>query len=127
MKICHVAIYTRKLEELKDFYAKYFNGKVNQLYVNKEKGFSSYFIEFDSDTNLELMSSVNCHDMAHDEFETGLSHLAFSVGDVPAVQELTEKLMKDGYTLVRGPRITGDGYYESCVLDPDGNAVEITI
>ncbi len=127
MKICHVAIYTRKLEELKDFYTRYFNGKANQLYVNKLKGFSSYFIEFDSETNLELMSNVSCHDTARDEFCTGIAHFAFSVGDIPAVQELTEKLRKDGYTVLRGPRITGDGYYESSVLDPDGNIVEITI
>ena len=34
--------------------------------------------------------------------------------------------MQDGYPVVSPPRVTGDGYYESCVLDSEGTRVEIT-
>jgi len=58
---------------------------------------------------------------------TGYIHLAFSVGSEAQVDELTALLQQDGYPVVSEPRRTGDGYYESCVLDPDGNRVEITV
>jgi lactoylglutathione lyase len=43
------------------------------------------------------------------------------------VDSLTARLRQDGYRVVGEPRRTGDGYYESVVLDPDGNRVEITV
>jgi lactoylglutathione lyase len=58
---------------------------------------------------------------------TGYTHLAFSVGSKAEVNALTARLQGDGYQVVSNPRRTGDGYYESCVLDPDGNRVEITV
>jgi lactoylglutathione lyase len=57
----------------------------------------------------------------------GLAHLAISVGSIQGVEELTGRLRKDGFEVVDGPRHTGDGYFESVVLDPDGNRIEITI
>jgi lactoylglutathione lyase len=57
---------------------------------------------------------------------TGIIHLAFVVGDEAAVDDLTERLKADGLRVVDGPRRTGDGYYESVVLDPDGNRLELT-
>lgn len=127
MNIAHAAIYTANLELLRDFYVTYFNGNAGPVYENKSNGFRSYFIEFDSEAALELMtraSGLNLTKAA--ELNIGYSHLAFAVGDSPAVNELTERLRRDGFTVVSEPRLTGDGYYESCVLDPDGNRVEIT-
>ena len=47
---------------------------------------------------------------------TGYIHLAFSVGSKEQVDELTAKLKADGYEVVSGPRTTGDGSYESCII-----------
>ena len=127
MKICHVAIYTRNLIQLKNFYAGYFDGNTSELYNNKQKGFSSYFIRFESGASLELMTNSNgLRDEQKDEFMTGYAHIAFSVGNQQAVDDLTARIRKDGYKIASEPRVTGDGYYESCILDPDGNRVEIT-
>lgn len=127
MKISHVALYTRNLERLKDFYVRYFDGKANEKYENRQKGFSSYFIKFDSDASLEIMTRTEgLIVIPSHELNTGYSHMAFNVGGRSAVDELTARLTADGYAVVSGPRVTGDGYYESCVLDPDGNRVEIT-
>jgi len=38
---------------------------------------------------------------------------------------LTEKLRLDGYSVVGEPRTTGDHYFESVVLDVEGNRIEI--
>lgn len=126
MKIEHVALYTNRLEELKEFYTTYFNGEANNKYVNSLKGFESYFITFESGARLELMRQQG---MAERSSNTaiGLVHLAFSVGSKEKVDELTQRLEQDGFKRISGPRLTGDGYYESCVSDPDSNLVEITI
>lgn len=126
MKIEHIALYTSHLEELKEFYITYFNGKANNKYVNSLKGFESYFITFESGARLELMRQQG---MAERSANTaiGLVHLAFSVGSKEKVDELTQRLEQDGFKRISGPRLTGDGYYESCILDPDSNLVEITI
>ena len=58
---------------------------------------------------------------------TGYVHIAFCVGSKEKVVELTETLQADGYAVVSGPRTTGDGYYESCILDAEQNQIEITI
>ena len=58
---------------------------------------------------------------------TGLDHIALSVGSREAVDALTARLAGDGFTVDSGPRVTGDGYYESCVLGPEGLRVEITL
>lgn len=132
MKICHIAVNTQNLEGLKTFYITYFSGTANALYENKAKGFRSYFIRFASGPTLELMTTQspiggeNPREVPPENAAYGYAHMAFSVGDRQAVDELTLRLIKDGYPVVSGPRITGDGYYESCVLDPDGNRVEIT-
>lgn len=31
------------------------------------------------------------------------------------------------YDVISGPRTTGDGYYESCILDFENNQIEITV
>lgn len=124
MRIEHIALYTNHLEEMKAFYLQYFEGKANDKYVNAKKGFASYFISFASGARLELMAQQGIGETRNSGI--GFIHLAFSAGSKEAVDALTKKLQEDGFQKVSGPRTTGDGYYESAILDPDGNLVEIT-
>lgn len=130
MKVEHVAMWTTNIEKLKKFYTKYFNGKSGDKYINEKKHFESYFIEFDNGARLEIMSNEKIKSRAGEIDETqefiGLAHIAFSVGSKKKVDELTNLLKNEEYKVVSEPRHTGDGYYESCILDPDGNRVEIT-
>ena len=129
MRIEHIAIWTHNLERLKAFYETYFGATANNKYVNPKKQFESYFLTFASGARLELMYKPTIpasQDNRETEF-TGYIHLAFSVGAQTEVEQLTERLRQAGYKVLDGPRWTGDGYYESVVLDPDSNRVEITI
>jgi lactoylglutathione lyase len=128
MKINHIALWANNLEEIRDFYTTYFNMVCGEKYVNETKGFTSYFLSFeDSETRLEIMNQQNISDHIGGDLRVcGLAHIAISVGDKTKVDELTAKLKTDGYIVASGPRMTGDGYYESVVLDPEGNLVEIT-
>ena len=128
MKIEHIAIWTKELEQLKDFYVTYFDAEANNKYVNPAKGFESYFLRFSSGARLELMSrpEVNANPSAP-EMPVGLTHLAFSVGTKEDVDNRTNAIRDGGYTIVSEPRTTGDGYYESVIADPDSNLIEITI
>ncbi|MCW5849939.1 MAG: VOC family protein [Anaerolineae bacterium] len=129
MRIEHIAIWTYRLEELRQFYETYFGATAGEKYVNPRKGFESYFLTFEGGARLELMrmptipTSLNIVEMQF----TGLIHFAISVGSEQAVDQLTARLRADGYRVLDSPRRTGDGYYESVVLDPDGNRVEITV
>lgn len=129
MYIEHVAIWTKNLKELKAFYETYFRAQAGPKYVNPNKQFESYFLTFPSGgARLELMQRPAIPESLDDveaQF-TGYIHVAFSVGSEEQVDALTARLQRDGFRVVDGPRRTGDGYYESCVLDPDGNRVEIT-
>lgn len=127
MKIEHVAIWTGDIEKMKEFYTGYFDGIAGGKYVNPNKSFESYFIEFDSGARLEIMQMPNIPMNLNDASSQyiGLAHIAISVGGIDKVNIITDKLKKAGYTIVSEPRYTGDGYYESCILDPDGNRVEI--
>ena len=129
MKIEHIAIWTERLEELKAFYEKYFNAVSNDKYHNLTKQFSSYFLSFESGERLEMMSmeGVTACDKSHAMQVTGLAHFAFALGSEQAVDQLTKTLVYNGYQWIDGSRQTGDGYYESCVLDPDGNRLELTV
>ncbi|MFM2612860.1 VOC family protein [Vibrio campbellii] len=129
MKIEHIAIWTERLEELKAFYEKYFNAVSNDKYHNPTKQFSSYFLSFESGARLELMSmeGVTACEKSHAMQVTGLAHFAFGLGSEQAVDQLAKTLVDDGYQWIDGPRQTGDGYYESCILDPDGNRLELTV
>lgn len=128
MKIEHVAVWTKDLEVMKSFYVKYFGARSNDIYVNESKGFSSYFLSFDSGARLEIMQNNSVPVTANDPYSqaTEFIHLAFSLGTEAKVNELTERLKSDGYELLDGPRWTGDGYYESCFFDPEQNRIEIT-
>lgn len=128
MKIEHIAIWTNDLEKMKDFYTKYFNMKSSVKYENLSKQFSSYFLSFNSaETRLELMFRPDISEYIGEKgIFNGLTHFSISVGGKQRVDELTEILRLDGYKIIGEPRTTGDGYYESVVLDCEGNHVEIT-
>lgn len=128
MKIEHIAIWTRNLEQLKDFYVTYFGAQANAKYRNPAKGFESYFLSFSSGTRLELMCRPEvAANPSAPEMPIGLTHLAFSIGSEESVDTLTDEIRSAGYTVVDEPRTTGDGYYESVIADPDGNLIEITV
>ena len=116
MKIEHIAMYVNDLERAKDFFIKYFNAAEDAGYLNKTTGFRSYFLTFEDGARLEIM---NQSDLVNNEKvlpRTGYVHIAFSVGSRASVDTLTERLKRDGYQVVSGPRTTGDGYYESCII-----------
>lgn len=126
MKIEHIAMYVNDLEAAKKFFVTYLGGKSNALYHNKTTGFRSYFISFDDGARLELMNKPGLVNEPKRLNQTGYIHIAFSVGDKEKVDALTARMKADGYEVVSGPRTTGDGYYESCVVAIEGNQVEIT-
>lgn len=127
MRIEHVAMYVSHLEEARDFFVKYLGAKSNDGYRNPRTGFLSYFLTFDDGTRLELMNKPTMIDDAKVPERTGYAHIAFSVGSKEAVDTLTARLRADGYAVVSGPRTTGDGYYESCILAVEDNQIEITV
>ena len=127
MKIEHIAMYANDLEKARDFFIKYFNAVSNNGYHNKTTDFRSFFLTFEDGARLEIMTRPGMEDGEKTEKRTGYIHIAFSVGSKEAVDELTAKLKEDGYPVISGPRTTGDGYYESCILGPEGNQIEITV
>ena len=127
MHIEHIAMYVNDLEATRDFFIKYFNAASNGGYHNKTTDFRSYFLSFDDGARLEIMNRPSMEDGEKDLSRTGYIHIAFSLGSREAVDELTAKLKEDGYEVLRGPRVTGDGYYESCVVGIEGNQIEITV
>lgn len=128
MRIDHVALWTYDIEKIRVFYEKYFDAKAGEKYFNPSKNFESYFLSFQDGSRLEIMQMPGIIPLDRKEKQhTGLIHFAISVGDKARVDTLTEKLRADGCEIVGEPRTTGDGYYESVVLDPDGNRIEITI
>jgi lactoylglutathione lyase len=128
VRLDHVAIWTEDVERLASFYREYFHAKVGDRYVNPEKGFESRFVTFEDGTKLEIMRTTAIRPVRHEAGaqRMGLTHLALSLGSAEQVDQLTNRLRAERYAVVDGPRRTGDGYYESVVLDPDGNRVEIT-
>ena len=133
--VAHIALWTNRLEELRDFYVRYFDGESGPVYRNPAKGFESFFVRFDGVymksqvwinglVALELMRRTDIRDSDEGE-HTGFCHVAFGVGSREAVCSLTERLRRDGYRIAGEPRQTGDGYFESVVCDPDGNRIEI--
>ena len=126
MKIEHVALFVNDLEAARDFFVKYLGGTSNAGYHNVNTGFNSYFISFDDGARLEIMSKPGVADDDKSHERTGYEHLAFSVGSKERVDELTAELKAAGFEVLRGPRTTGDGYYESCIVAVEGNHIEIT-
>ena len=125
-RIGHVALWTRDLERLREFYRRYLGAASNDGYHNPGKRFRSYFLTFASGARVELMNVPQLAESTGYP-HVGIAHIAFSLGSREVVDTLTERLREDGYAVLDGPRTTGDGYYESVVLDPDGNRLELTV
>lgn len=125
MRIDHAALYVRDLEGIRAFYERYFGARAGARYQNPRTGLSTYFLSFDGEGRLEIMQRPGLAPRAERQLAEGYVHLAFSLGSREAVDALTGRLRVDGYEVVSGPRTTGDGYYESCVLDPEGNPIEL--
>jgi catechol 2,3-dioxygenase-like lactoylglutathione lyase family enzyme len=125
MYIAHIAIWTNDLEAMKDFYTRYFKGESNEKYINPIRRFESYFISFESGTKLELMRKHSVDKLLDTEEHLGITHIAFKLGSENAVLSLTETLRSDGFCIVGEPRTSGDGYFESVVLDVEGNRIEL--
>lgn len=127
MKIEHIAMYVNDIEETKEFFIKYLKAKANNGYYNPNTDFKSYFLSFDDGARLEIMNRPGMNDDKKSISRTGYIHIAFSVGSKEKVDLITEQLKTDGYQVISGPRTTGDGYYESCIIGIEGNQIEITV
>ena len=153
MKIDHVALFCRDLEAMRQFFLDYFEAVSNEQYHNPRTGLRTYILSFpNGGARLELMKqreqSEACFDSAEsrqkstegqvmsrpDTIEAdpskphiGFIHVSFAVGSKEAVDAKTIELRDAGYQVISGPRTTGDGYYESCILGPEGIQIEITI
>lgn len=127
MKIEHIAMYVNDLEKARDFFCTYFGAVSNSVYHNPKTDFRSYFLTFEDGSRLELMTKPDLTDSGDFLNRFGYAHIAFSVGSKETVDALTQRLKADGYPLISGPRTTGDGYYESCILGFEGNLIEITV
>jgi|ERR1035437_4361547 lactoylglutathione lyase len=129
MTIDHVAIWTTQLEKMKDYYVRYFNGIANNKYRNNENQYESYFVSFDCGSRIELMQKPGIPENLNDTVEKqylGIIHLAFGVENTDLVNQKLKELAGDGYKILRGPRKTGDGYWEFETLDPDNNRIEVS-
>lgn len=126
-KIEHVAMYCHNLETIREFYEKFFGCKSGEKYTNSSKGFESYFLSFKDGARLEIMSKIPIIYSIKPTEHLGLTHIAISFGNKEKVDNLTNSFLNDGYDVVGNPRITGDEFYESVVLDPEMNGIEITV
>lgn len=122
----HMALHVIDLEGMKDFYVKYFGCRANKQYHNPLTGLRSYFLSWQEGARLELISRPEVSASNGDIFRQGPIHIAIKTGSARRVDELTQIIGEDGHTIHSQPRRTGDGYYESVILDPEGNMVEIT-
>ena len=128
MRIDHVALYCLDLEGMKEFFIRYFMGVSNEMYHNPKTGLKTYILSFEgNDARLELMTRPEVENEEENIFRQGFIHLSFSVGSKEKVDNLTKVLNDDGYQVLSGPRTTGDGYYESCIVGPEKLLIEITV
>ena len=127
MRIDHAALFCRDLEQMRQFFIDYFDARSNEQYHNPRTGLRTYILSFtEGSTRLELMLRPDVQDANPSQPAIGYVHLSFAVGSRKGVDLLTRRLAADGYTVTSGPRTTGDGYYESCILGPEGIQIEVT-
>ena len=127
MRLNHIAMYVNDLEATKIFFMEYFRASCNDKYFNPITGLRTYFLTFEDGARLEIMARPDIVSSEKHLLQSGYIHLAFSVGSKEKVDELTGELSNAGYKVLSGPRTTGDGYYESCILGPEDNQIEITL
>ena len=125
MRLEHVALYVEDLEAMKAFYVRHFGATANNKYHNQHTGLQTYFLSFDGGARLEIMQRPGMSPRASGANALGYTHISFKLGSVEKVDQLTRKLQQDGCPLLNGPRMTGDGYYESVLSDPEGNLIEL--
>lgn len=125
MRIDHISIFVSDLDAEKDFFVKYFGAHAGSRYSNFRTESINYFLKFDDGSRLELMQRESSVDVANKPHRTGYNHIAICVGDRKDVDDLTKRLESDGVQIFSGARMTGDGYYSSVVVDPEGNGIEI--
>ena len=127
MQIDHIALYVNDLEGVKRFFVSYFDAKANEIYHNPRTDFKSYFLTFADGTRLEIMTKPDLSDSGDLLNRYGYAHIAFRMASKEEVDRMTQLLSNAGYPTISGPRITGDGYYESCIVGVEGNLIEITV
>ena len=127
MRVEHIALYVNDLEGARRFFVKYFGATSNDGHHNPQTDFRSYFLSFDNGARLEIMNKPNMSNLPKEINHTGYAHIAFSIGSKEKVDTLTAELKADGYEVISGPRTTGDGYYESCIIALEDNQIEITV
>ncbi|MDL2219015.1 VOC family protein [Ruminococcaceae bacterium OttesenSCG-928-O06] len=125
MHIHHISLCTTQMDRMVTFYKTYFGAVEHAVYHNPKTGLRTCSLQFDKGAILEVTTRPGFTQRPADH-STGYAHIALSVGDADGVDFLTRRLADDGYIVVSQPRVTGDGYYESTVQDPDGNWIEIT-
>jgi len=127
MKLHHVAIWVDNLEKIKEYYIKHFDATSNEIYVNPTTGFRSYFLSFQSGSQMEVMHRADIAENKNSTIDQykGYIHISFLVNSTEEVDAKAEELKEAGYPILRGPRTTGDGYYEFETLDPEGNRLEV--
>jgi len=127
MRIDHIALYLHDLDAACDFFVTYFGATAGNPYQNPKTGLSTVFLRFSDGARLELMTRPHLAEQGQAPFQVGYAHAAFSLGSREAVDALTARLAAAGYAVLSGPRVTGDGYYESCVLGPESCTLELTV
>lgn len=125
MKIAHIALWTRQLEQQARFWVAFFDGEINEKYCSQTNpGFESFFVRIGDDIAIELMTKPGLTALTADNNHTGWVHLAITVGGTENVDRLAKRAAEQDI-LVSAPRTTGDGYFEAVIKDPDGNLIEI--
>lgn len=121
----HIALYVEDLEKMRDFYMRFFHAIANEKYHNPHTGLQTYFLRFEGGARLEIMQRPVMSPRASSEYPLGYAHISFKLGSIEEVDQLTRVLQESGHPLLNGPRMTGDGYYESVFSDPEGNLIEL--
>lgn len=122
MKLHHIAFWTKNIDTLVEFYKTHFNGKV--LSQHESGDFRCIFIRICSSITLEIMTRISLHDFIAGE-RTGYSHFSIEVSSKDEVNKLTDYFIEQKIPLQKNKEQYDDGFYESAVLDPDGNIIEI--
>lgn len=128
MKIEHIALYCIDLEQMRSFFTDLLGCVAGEMYHNKKLNFKSYFLTFpDNGCRLEIMTRPEIDKEQRNPLRAGLIHIAVALGTREAVDETTARIVAHGYECISFPHTTGDGYYESCIVGPEGLFVELTV